>query len=137
MGIPTLADPVEHKDIAIKQNETFSMQLCIFWRDENGDVEIIDTEDWEMVMQVRQLPSQDSDVLLEASTDNGRIVTGIQGEAGEEVNVDIKIPADVTAALEFFGCAGYDVLAIYPGGDRKYHVQGQALLMPAYSWETP
>lgn len=123
--------PKQH-DIEIKQNATWSLQLCLFERD-TGDV--VDTEDWEAVLQVRAEPSQDSDVLLEASTANGRIVTGIQGDEGAEVNVDIKIPAGDTAALEWFGCAGYDLLLIYPSTDQEYYLQGQALLVPAYSWE--
>lgn len=134
---PTLNDPVPKLDITIKQNETFPMSLTIIERDDDGTAMVIDTSDWDVVMQVRAEPSQGSPVLLEASTANGRIVTGITGTAPDQINIAIKIPASVTAALEWFGCAGYDILAIYPGGDQKYLSEGQALIQPAYSWVTP
>lgn len=137
MSIPTLAEPVPKKDIAVKQNATFSMALCIVEKDDAGTVTVVDTADWEAVLQVRAAARADSPVLLEASTANGRIVVGITGATGEEVNIVIKIPATDTAALAWFGCVGYDLLVIYPTGDQDYLLQGQALLQPAYSWETP
>lgn len=133
--MPTLEQPAAIKDIAIKQNETFRMKLGIFEVDGLGNRTLVDTSNWDVVMQVRRAPNTDSPVLLEASTDDGRVTVGITGLPGEETNIDIKIPATDTALLDWFGCAGYDVLTIYPGGDQNYPVQGQALLVPAYSWE--
>ena len=137
MSIPAISQPVPRHDITIKQNATFSLVLCIVQRESDGSTSVVDTEDWEAVLQVRAEPTQTSDVLLEASTDNGRIVMGIQGDPGEEINIDIKVPAEITAALEWFGCAGYDLLVIYPGGDHDYYAEGQAIIQPAYSWEAP
>jgi hypothetical protein len=137
MAVLTIESPIPQKDIVIKQNATFSLQLCIVTRDEDDVAEVVDTEDWEAVLQVRTEPTEASDVLLEASTAGGSIVVGIQGDPGVQVNIDIKIPHTETADLEWFGCAGYDLLVIYPEGDQDYLLQGQALLVPAYSWVTP
>lgn len=137
MSIPTLAEPIPERNVTIKQNGVFRMSLCIVERDDDDVATVIDTTGWEAVLQVRAEPKTTSPVLLEASTDNGRIAVGITGDLGEEVNIDIKVPASITAALTWFGCAGYDLLVIYPGGDQDYLLQGQALIMPAYSWGTP
>lgn len=135
MGVPTLNQAVPSYDIVIKQNADFSMALCIVERDDNGDAVVVDTSGWSVVMQIRKEPAIDSPVILEATTANGRIVTGIQGEPDDPVNIDIKIPKSVTASLTYFGCAGYDLLAIYPDQEHDYYVQGQAILQPSYSWE--
>ena len=135
MSPPMIQQPVPKKDIVIKQNATFSLGLCIVERDETGAAVVVDTAGWEAVLQVRPLPGPDGPILLNASTANGRILTGIQGDPGEQVNIDIKIPAVDTADLAYFGCAGYDLLVVYPNGDRDYYLQGQATLQPAYSWE--
>ncbi len=134
MSIPTIREPVPKLDIAIKQNATFRLAVCLIEDDGLGGTAPIDTTGWEIVLQVRQEPSTTSAVLLEASTANGRVTVGITGAPGSQVNIDIKLTATDTAALTWFGCAGYDLLAVYPGGDHDYWLQGQALLMPAYSW---
>lgn len=136
MGVPTLEQVVPYKRIEIKQGATFSLGLLIIERDETGAAVVIDTAGWEAVLQVRPEPDQGSPVLLEASTANGRIVTGIQGSGEDQVNLDVKIPHTETTALTYFGDAGYDLLVVYPSGDRDFYLGGPAILLPAYSWET-
>lgn len=135
MTTPTIGQPIAALDIAIKQNATFRLSICLIEDDGLGGTQTVDTSGWDVVMQVRADPATASPVLLEASTANGRVTVGITGSPGEEVNIDVKIPATDTALLDWFGCAGYDLLAVYPGGDHDYWVQGQATLIPAYSWE--
>lgn len=135
MGVPTLERQVPYQKIHIKQNATFSMALRIVTRDENDALVTEDTTGWEVYLQVRPEPMRSSPVILEASTANGRIITGIQGTGADEVNIDIKIPHTDTAALEYFGEAGYDLLCVFPGGDQEPYLSGPAVLEPAYTWE--
>lgn len=135
MSLPTLRKSTPRRDIEIKQNATFSIGLTLIERDENGDAHVIDTDGWDAVLQVRREPRRDEPVLLEASTFNGRILTGIQGDGDQLVNIDIKLQAYDTAGLEYFGDAGFDLLCIEPGGDQSYVLAGKAFLSPAYSWE--
>lgn len=120
MGVPTLSNPVPHlpggKDIVIKQNADWTMAIRVFERDELGNAVTVDTTGWIVKLQVRKEPKSSNPVLLEASTANGRIVVGIQGDPGEEVNIDIKVPKSVTAGLTDFGQAGCDMQVTYPDG---------------------
>ena len=138
MGVPTLSDPIPRlpggKDIVIKQNADWSMALTIIERDELGNAVVVDTTGWVVKLQVRKEPKTSSPVLLEASTANGRIVVGIQGDPGDEVNIDIKVPKSVTALLSDFGVAGCDLRVTYPNGDVDYLLDETVLLKPAYTW---
>lgn len=134
MSIPTLGRPVPRKDITIKQNADFTYALCIIERDENSVATVVDTTGWEVKMQVRRAPDPASPVICEASTANGYITVGINGVPGEEVNIDIRIPETITAALSEEGQAGYDIRVLYPDGNAEYLVEGRAYIQPAYTW---
>lgn len=134
MPVPTIKQPVPRKDLTIKQNADFTLALCIIERDDTGVATVIDTTGWIVEMNVRKEPKQDNPVLLEASTANARIVVGIHGDPGEEVNIDITVPASVTATIADFGDAGYDLRVVYPDGSTEYLLEGAAFLQPAYTW---
>lgn len=134
MPVPTIEQPVPKKNIVIKQNADFTLALCIIERDDAGDAVVIDTTGWQVELNVRKEPKQANPVLLEASTANGRIVVGIHGDPGEQVNIDIRVPASVTAAITDFGDAGYDLRVLYPDGSAEYLLEGAAFLQPAYTW---
>lgn len=132
----TIEQPVPYLPITIKQNEDFTLALTIIEKDEAGSAVVPDTTGWTVAMQVRKEPVVDSPVLVEASTANGRIVVGIQGDPGEQVNIDIKIPDTAVNAIPNFatvGEAGYDLLVTFPNGDKKYYLEGPAVLSPAYT----
>lgn len=134
MPVPTIGQPVPRKDITIKQNADFTLSLCIIERDELGNAVVVNTAGWQVEMNVRKEPKQSNPVLMEASTVNGRVVVGIQGDPGEEVNIDIKVPSHVTALIADFGKAGFDLRVTYPNGDDEYLLEGRAFLQPAYTW---
>lgn len=134
MPVPTIEQPVPKKNIVIKQNADFTLALCIIERDETGAALVVDTTGWAVEMNVRKDPKQDNPVLLEASTANARIVVGIHGDPGEQVNIDINVPASVTATMADFGDAGYDLRVTYPDGKSEYLMEGVAFLQPAYTW---
>lgn len=134
MPVPSIKQPVPKLDIVIKQNADFTLALCIIERDELGDAVVVDTTGWQMEMNVRKEPKQTNPVLMEASTANGRIVVGINGDPGAQVNVDIKVPKSVTAGIADFGDAGYDLQVTYPDGSVEYLLEGVAFLQPAYTW---
>lgn len=135
MSAPTLAQPVPQLDITVKQGATFQMALCLIEKDPGGVVTVVDTAGWTIIMQIRSEPDPASPVLLSATTASGKVTVGIVGSPGEQINVDITIPANETGALTWFGCGGYDILAIYPSGYRAYLAQGTVDLQPAYSRE--
>lgn len=133
---PTIAQPIPYLPITIVQNADFTLALCIQEEDELGNRVVVDTTGWVVTMQVRKEATASSPVLVEASTANGRIVVGIQGDPGEEVNIDIKIPDTAVNAIpnfETIGRAGYDLRVIYPNTDADYYLQGPALLQPVYT----
>ena len=134
MPVPTLGQPVPRKDVTIKKNADFRMALCMIERDENGEAVVIDTSGWVVAMQVREEPDPTSPVICEASTANGRVVVGINGDPGEEVNIDITIPHTVTAAIAHEGTAGWDLRVTYPDGMTDYLAEGRAYLQPAFTW---
>lgn len=134
--IPTLANPVPYKDIVIVQGADFRMDLAIIYRDEDGNAHLHDTEDWDVLFQVRKEPSADSPVLVEASTSNGRIVVGIQGVAPNQKNITLKVPASVTKLLEDWGRGGFDLSCKYPNFDIDLHLSGPACLKRAYAWRS-
>lgn len=134
MPVPKIEQPVPKKNIVVKQNADFALALCIIERDETNTAIVIDTTGWQVEMNVRKEPKQTNPVLLEASTANGRIVVGINGDPGEEVNIDINVPASATAAISDFGDAGYDLRVVYPDGKSEYLLEGVAFLQPAYTW---
>ena len=134
MPIPTLGQPVPRKDITIKKNADFMFALCIIERDELGVATVVDTDGWIVKLQVREEPDAASTVIAEASTANGYITVGIVGDPGEEVNIDVKIPKTVTAAITHEGTAGYDLRVQYPDGSVEYLAEGLAYLQPAFTW---
>lgn len=134
MPVPTLGHPVPRKDITIKKNADFRYSLCIIERDENGDAVVVDTAGWVVKLQVREDPETTSPVIAEASTANGRIVVGINGDPGEEVNIDITIPRVATALISYEGTAGYDLRVQYTDGSTEYLAEGRAFLQPAFTW---
>lgn len=134
MPVPTIKQPVPKLDITIKRRADFMLALCIIERDETGARVVVDTAGWIVVMQVREEPYPAGPVIVEASTANGRIVTGINGDPGEEVNIDIKIPSSITAGITHTGKAGYDILTIAPDGTTEYLCEGRAFLQPSYTW---
>lgn len=134
MTLPNLGQPVPRKDITIKKNADFGLAITVVERDEDGAAFVVDTTGWVVKMQVRELPYSTSPVLMEASTANGRITVGINGDPGEEVNIDILVPASVTNGITFEGTAGYDIRVTYPGGRVDFLAQGYAYLQPAYTY---
>lgn len=141
MGAPTLSNPTPglpgDDELVIKQNEDFTMSLTYIELDELNNAVVADTSAWTVKMQVRKEAKQSSPVLVEASTGNGRIVVGIQGDPGEEINIDIKIPDTAINAIPDFdtiGEAGCDIQVIFPNGDKKYIFQEAVVLEPAYTW---
>lgn len=133
MSLPNLGQPVPRKDITVKKNADFTLALCIIERDELGVATVVDTTGWVVKLQVRELPYSTSPVLIEASTADSRITVGINGVPGEEVNIDIIVPASVTNGITFEGTAGYDIRVTYPDGKVDYIAQGYAYIQPAYT----
>lgn len=136
MGIPTLAQPYGYKPIVIPQGGDFRLSLLLIYRDANGNAVVHDTADWDVLFQVRKEPRADSPVIVEASTANGRVVTGIQGTGADQVNVYLKIPASVTALLTDWGEGGYDLNCLYANLDVDIHLTGPACLKRAYAWRS-
>lgn len=134
MPIPTLGQPVPRKDITIKKNADFTFALCIIERDELRNAVVVDTAGWLVWLQVREEPDAASPVITEASTTNGRVTVGIVGDPGEEVNIDIRIPKNITALITQEGTAGYDIRVQYPDGAVDYLAEGRAFLQPAFTW---
>jgi hypothetical protein len=134
MSLPDLGQPVPRKDITLKKNADFTLAICIVEVDELGNRVVVDTTGWVVKMQVRELPYSTSPVLMDASTDNGRVIVGINGDPGEEVNIDIKVPASVTNGITAEGEAGYDLRATLPDGTVEYYMQGYAYLQGAYTY---
>jgi hypothetical protein len=135
MPPPSLDQPYGYKPITIPQGADFRMSLLLIYRDDDGSAVIHDTADWTVLMQVRKEPTVDSPVLVEASTANGRIVTGIDGTAPHQSNIVIKIPASVTKTLEDWGEGGYDLRCTYPNLEVDIHLTGPACLKRAYAWK--
>lgn len=82
----------------------------------------VDLTGYTAKMQVRKKASATSEVLLEASSANGRVtITALEGR------VAIKIPDEITAALDFSE-AVWDLELTSPAGDVKRLVQGTVTL---------
>lgn len=84
--------------IECEQGATF--QLPLVWRQANGQP--VDLTGWTAKMDVRKT-KQSPTVLVELSTENGRITLG--GTAG---TVELEIPATITAGFEA-GAYVYDL----------------------------
>ena len=137
MPVPTLGQPVPRKDITLKKNADFSYALCIIERDELGEAVVVDTTGWLVWLQVREEPDESSPIIVDASTEagaDGTITVGIQGDPGEEINIDISIPKAATAAITYEGTAGYDLRVQYPSGQVDYLAEGRAFIQPAFTW---
>lgn len=62
-------------DNAIYRGDTYQ-RLFRPWYDDNGTARVLDTTGWTARMQVRPGKNEDDPVVFEASTANGRLVTG-------------------------------------------------------------
>lgn len=108
-------------DITIEQGATF--RWPIEYQEEDGTV--IDITDYTVLFQVRETPG-DEDVVLEASTEDGRVVV-----TGDEGLIVITVPKEVTATLEAGFKGVYNVLITAPSGAADRILQGGAYVSPS------
>lgn len=107
--------PAGKHDIIIEQGATF--RRVITWKDSSGSP--INLTGWSAKMQVRERV-RDSDVVLECSTANGRIVLG--GSAG---TITIVAQDEVTTLLSDMRGV-YDLELTSPGGEVTRLLRGSA-----------
>ena len=118
--------PAGKLDLLIEQGATFKHALLV--EDNSGSA--LDLTGFTARMQLRP-EIESADVLLELTTENGRItIAPLTGR------LDLEVEADDTGALTF-ETAVYDLELIDPAGDVLRLLQGRVRLSPEVTREAP
>lgn len=107
---------------AIIQGATWRRYRALEYLDPaDGLIKLWDTTGFTARMAIRA--SYDGPVLLSATTENGRLQTGIRGTAPNQYNLGIVLSSTATAALGDWGLGVYDLEVVDAIGNvtRVYH----------------
>lgn len=105
-------------DITIRKGTLYERVLKMEYEDEDGLLQLLDTEGYTALMQARETPEANKTV-LSIGTHNARIITGIQSDSYGSWNLHIRIPATDTAGEQGppGGFVGVYDLELEPPGD--------------------
>ena len=108
--------PAAKLNLTVEQGTTFSKRLV--WKDKNRRP--INILGWQARMQIRKTVS-DANVIMELSTENGRIVFPAAG------TIEIRLSPLETEAVQ---SGVYDMELVTPGGEVTRLVEGKFIVSP-------
>lgn len=119
LNLPVLVNETAYR------GDAWLRQYRIWWRDDNGAAQMLDTTGWTARMEIKRTAA-DQTPLLVATTENGRITTGLQSDPYGEWCLMVYLPgSDLSDALWAGLVARYDIELTDPSGRRVTFYYGQ------------